>query len=464
MLDKAIAIAIMLFILSMISERLVTWLKLHFGKKGNSLWLFSGDNEDLVTKSLDKNQEKVRETKILGLNIVIGILISLLSHADLFSIVNDETPYNSLGWDKVALETIGDFLQLVLGCILSGFFISLGSKFWHDMLDMLLYAKNLKQKLADPNTYEATSADQLTEYLSFSESDLVRLAIAQNEQVLKTKFKNIEFLNDSISILNGERRDVLGIYLTDNNTNGFPDKVPVKLPSGKPYFIQTEIIPSVGIARAIGGMDGSVSNSNLVGFAGSGCCIVSDSNQKNYLLTNCHVMTDGFLQNPLDNTGNPDVHYANSKIGTWQYGCMTTIGDYAMAEIEDVDSFITNNQPELFNNKTREILKDDWLKSVVTVRGNISGTNSNAFIIETIQNQLRIKYKEGSTLTVSKAILIGDKPDKINCRPVSDFGDSGGAVYDNNMNLIGIITAKSDSYTYAIPVSEFIKIHNLQIK
>ena len=88
MLDKAIAIAIMLFILSMISERLVTWIKLYFGQLGKALWLFSDESEDLTIASANQLDEKKKERKILGLNIVVGILIAFLSHADLFSIFN----------------------------------------------------------------------------------------------------------------------------------------------------------------------------------------------------------------------------------------------------------------------------------------------------------------------------------------------------------------------------------------
>jgi len=467
MLEKGVSIAIMLFLLSMISERFITWMKIYFGKRGRSLPGFSEKNEDLRSKPKTKEEAKVRELKTLGLNIVLSILIAIIAHASLFDILKAKTPYDALGWSKENMSGIKNFwdvLLMILGGILTGLFISLGSKFWHDLLDLLLYTKSLKEKMCREETYEVKTVDELTEFLSFSEADLVRLAIAQNEQALKAKFSNIEFLNDSIAVVDGERRDVLGIYLSDSNTNGLPDKIPVKLPSGKLYFVNTEIIVEVGAATVTSGMDGTVANADLFGFTGSACCIVSTTDKKDYLLTNCHVLTDGHLRNPLFKPGDHDVLYDDTKIGTWHFGCMNATGDFALAEIEDIDSFISKHSPEKFNKSPREIVKDDWLKLQVTVRGNKCGSVTDAFIIEVVQNQLKVKYKNGESITFNKAILIGNKPDKLKSKPVTNPGDSGGAVFDDKMNLIGIITAKGNNYTYAIPVTEFFATNNLELK
>ena len=465
MLDKAIAIAIMLFILSMISERLVTWIKLYFGQLGKALWLFSDESEDLTIASANQLDEKKKERKILGLNIVVGLLIAFLSHADLFSIFNSEPPYKSLGWDNVhfVLTWLGfaNLLQLLLGCILSGFFISLGSKFWHDMLDMLLYAKNLKGKLSDSQTYEATSTDQLTEYLSFSESDLVRLAIEQNSQVLKTKFPNIQYLNDSIAIIKGERKDILSIYIKDKNINGIPDKVPVKLPSGKTYNVGTEIVQNTGVAKVSGGMDGSVSNSTSQGYTGSACCVAKDQNGDQFMITNCHVLTAGDLNDPLDETGDDGVYYNNDIVGKWSLGIMDEKGDFALVLLNDADDFISNNNVERFENRFKDITKADFFSSV-TVRGNIS--HKVGYIVDVVSNQIGIQYNYGKTIVFDNAILLGSAPDKQTCGQVTDFGDSGGAVFNENNELVGIITGIIDGrFTLVLPVRDFANIHSLQI-
>ncbi len=468
LLDKAISIAIMLFILSMIAERFVTWMKLYFGKPGRSLPGFSQGNEDMRRKPATREEEKRIEVKVTGLNIVLSILIAIAANANLFRIMDAETPFQGMGWDDVHPEfSAQGFLNLfllLLGCTLTGLFISLGSKFWHDLLDLLLYTKNLKQKLSEPQTYEATSADQLTEYLQFTEADLVRLAISQHEAALRAKFENIEFMNDSIAVINGERRDVLGIFLVDHNEEGLPAKVPVILPSGKIYQVTTDIVAGVGSAHATGALTGKVANKELLGYAGSGCCLLSDETDgKTYLLTNCHVMTDGYRQNPLFNTSNPKVLYDKDVIGEWQFGTMSPSGDFALAEIRDVEAFISKHGIERFTKTPKALTKDDWQRTRVTARGNICEVNEDAWIIEVVRNQVRIMYNNGEYVLYNSVILVGDQPDKKKCRPVSDKGDSGGAVYDKDLNLVGIITGRGTNYSYVLPIDEFIRNRKLKI-
>lgn len=165
MLDKAITIAIMLFIMSMISERVVTWFKLYFGKPGKSLWRFSSATEDITIKKDDPVEEKRREQKILGLNIIISIFVAGISNANLFEIFNNDSPYTAIGWNNVGNISFGASAIAALGCIFTGFFISLGSKFWHDLLDMLFYAKNLKAIQSDPTTYKQNSIAGLDKYI-----------------------------------------------------------------------------------------------------------------------------------------------------------------------------------------------------------------------------------------------------------------------------------------------------------
>ncbi len=474
-LDKGIAIVIMLFILSLIAERFVTWVKLYFGKGNRSLIFFSALDEDLTIRKQDAAQEKLREQKITGLTIVLSILIAILAKADLFSILSSDPPYNGIGWKDFSLkgffaaypnrsEAVLKILVTFFGCVLTGFFISLGTKFWHDLLDLLLYSKNLKKKLSDPETYVVSNVDELTEFLQFTEPQLVRLAIEQNGPALRARFPNIEFLNDSIAVINGERRDVLGIYLQDANTSGIPEKVPVKLPSGRTYQVVTEVIADIGFARISGGMDGSVRNDDLSGYTGSGCCIVTDHDQQHFMLTNCHVLTGGYFRNPAYDTGEPLVRYEEKKIGNWHFGQMSSMGDFALVKINDIDEFINDYDPELFRSKLRVIEKEDWLKEKVIVRGNKCKTFEDAYVIEVVPMQVRVEYKDGTKLKLDEALLLGDRPDKEHCRPVTIEGDSGGAVYDEDKRLIAIIVSVGNKFTYAIPLAKFLRKNDLTIK
>ena len=144
-MDNLIQLIGVLFILSMICERISNFLKLKLSDTKNKLKVFGFRN--MKVREADEEMEKEREFRILKINILCGILTALLLKADLVGIVNNlSNPGKAIGWvgfkDKASLEYI---IQLIVGCSLTGLFISLGSKFWHDLLDTLLYFKNIKK-------------------------------------------------------------------------------------------------------------------------------------------------------------------------------------------------------------------------------------------------------------------------------------------------------------------------------
>ncbi len=464
LLDKGIAIIIMLFILSMISERFVNWIKLRFGRKGSSLLGFSLDEEDLTVKNPDPDAEKLREQKILGLNIVIGFLIAIAAHADLFLILRSDSPYTALGWPSFAGLSWDSLLKIpsvLLGCLLTGFFISLGSKFWHDLLDLLLYTKNMKQKLSEPETYEVDNVDQLDEYLKLTESDMVNMAIDQNEGFLKKKFPNIHFLNNSVTILNGKKTNVARIYTYTDDTTGIPAKIPVKLSGNKIYNVPVECVTGSSLGKAAMPLDGGMADDNSPGYVGSGCCLASRGNDM-FVVTSCHVMTQGALLDPLENTGNDDVQYNGAVIGQWTYGSMDNDCDIALVKLSDPDSFTSDVQAERFADKFRPIdLKKDYLQKV-NVRGNITPQGSG-YIIDVVSKKTGIEYSYGKILIFDTVILIGNQPNKDTCGPACELGDSGGVIYDSQNQLIGIIAGITARFSIVLPIDKKTKALNLNI-
>ena len=62
-----------------------------------------------------------------------------------------------------------EIIQKTLGFAITGLFLSLGSKFWHDLLDILFKFKNVKQRLNETSTYtDYDSADKLLALASTS--------------------------------------------------------------------------------------------------------------------------------------------------------------------------------------------------------------------------------------------------------------------------------------------------------
>lgn len=144
-MNDIIQLTAILFILSMICERMANFLKMKLSDTKTSLKALGFGN--MKVRETDEALEKNREYRILKLNSICGILTALALKADLIGISNHlADPQVAMGWDnlpdKISFQYI---IQLLIGCSLTGLFISLGSKFWHDLLDTLLYFKNIKK-------------------------------------------------------------------------------------------------------------------------------------------------------------------------------------------------------------------------------------------------------------------------------------------------------------------------------
>lgn len=61
-------------------------------------------------------------------------------------------------------------------------FISLDSKFWHDLLGILYFYKNAREKLNDGNIYTFDSADAVEEFVKLPYSKIYQNVVAQYPQ------------------------------------------------------------------------------------------------------------------------------------------------------------------------------------------------------------------------------------------------------------------------------------------
>lgn len=87
-------------------------------------------------------------------------------------------------------------LSIVLhtfGYIFTGLFLSLGSKFWHDLLDLLFKFKNTKQLLSQPETY--TNYDSADKIAALANTSLYEVA----EKLYETYRKDIADIDDIAS-------------------------------------------------------------------------------------------------------------------------------------------------------------------------------------------------------------------------------------------------------------------------
>jgi type IV secretory pathway VirB2 component (pilin) len=121
-----INLLVLLSALSLASERLANAMKL-------------GDT-DLREKKESPQGEKARERRIALRALAASVALAVFMKADFFEILSHlEAPWDTLGWVRPAEDqwTMSLFLQSFTGTIVTGISLAFGSKFWHDVLDLV---------------------------------------------------------------------------------------------------------------------------------------------------------------------------------------------------------------------------------------------------------------------------------------------------------------------------------------
>ena len=126
-----ISVSLTLFMLSLITEKIANFIKLNV--------------PSLAEKAGDEKGEKIRERKIQLLTGVIGIAVALTCNADFFVLITENS--------KIEPLTLLTF-KGVVGCIITGLFLSQGSKFFHDLMNTVLYYKNMRKAIYNKQEIE----------------------------------------------------------------------------------------------------------------------------------------------------------------------------------------------------------------------------------------------------------------------------------------------------------------------
>jgi hypothetical protein len=125
-LEPLINLLVLLSALSLAAERLANAMKL-------------GDT-DLREKKESSREEKARERCIALRALAASVALAVFMKADFFEILSHlDAPWDTLGWVRAAGDkwTVSLFLQSINGTIVTGISLAFGSKFWHDVLDLV---------------------------------------------------------------------------------------------------------------------------------------------------------------------------------------------------------------------------------------------------------------------------------------------------------------------------------------
>ena len=137
-----INLLVLLTVLSVVVERVTNTLKLR--------------RPAMRQASADEGAEKQREQEISQFSLLVSVGFALLVKANLFEVLSRlDAPWDTLGWARFdgtglvrasVLTDVPSALYAAGGCIITGVALGFGSKFWHDMLDIVFNAReSLKQ-------------------------------------------------------------------------------------------------------------------------------------------------------------------------------------------------------------------------------------------------------------------------------------------------------------------------------
>ena len=84
-----------------------------------------------------------RERRIANRVLAVSVLLALVVKADFFAIAARlDAPWETLGWTRAATASPARLLTTILGTIVTGLSLGFGSKFWHDLLDIVYGARD----------------------------------------------------------------------------------------------------------------------------------------------------------------------------------------------------------------------------------------------------------------------------------------------------------------------------------
>jgi|GEM_PF-7007276 len=473
-MEKIIPLVTVLFVLSMICERIAEFLK-HFlsGKKILGYYIVGNTSTKYPEGS---KEEQRRFYRILKINLVCGFITALLCHASLFTLLkNLDNP--AFGWPekKISIEfSLGYFIDhfpFLLGCFLTGAFISMGSKFWHDLLDILMAVKDAKNTVTRMN--QEDRFERLTEPEKFQ---LLDAAINENSDDWRNSFKGYRGVSIGNKYVGPENVSTNRLSLRFNveekvemnaDSKGIvPEfifyhgyKLPTDVVPAGTAEANVDTIPENEMPRPLGSSVArdSTGDTGTLGVKAE----VKINGQKKLCGVSCyHVLFP------------EELYKRNFEIFSGSDGNIS--GNTAIYSPGEKRSAVRNNIGSIEAGKFNPYVdiglfetKDSDLSAAVFGFGKIKDVYVPAL---SDQDSLKVKFfgrtsleQKGTLVSIkckqdilyfgqTARPLVHELKNLIQIRIKSGKGDSGAAVLTTDNKLIGILAASDAQFAYVIPV------------
>lgn len=494
LLDTLIAIAIILLILSLINEAITKLIRKYiphlntisrFLAKllGKAISVISTQPKakeaydsaiTSIVRSIkeynsaigDKpDSEQKQDKEVLILSVGVGVVVAFLTNSDLYTLFEYINQKNSADFSnhlfKPVISNEIDWWKL-LSIVLTGCFLSLGSKFFHDLLETLLEIKNLRRKLNTRETYEIETIQEFDEYIKLTEGELVRKAIKENREFIMSR-PNVLAVGIGVTMRNGQEVRCAVVHLGDANREKIPNDFNATLSSGREIKVPVVIVPNVempDVELAPGDALANDKSYRIKKYKGTlGCVLKEIAGNDRFLLTCSHVLNAGSSQNlhGLVQNGDKILHITNAAlkaIGHWHYGLRNTQFDIALVAL-NAYTFADNQIAGGRLNAVRQVTDNDVkTHTAVFLHGAVSRMQEG--IIERIECSAKIKYKDG--VVELKNLISASRKDAVgNWQAISKKGDSGAVIYDKDRNVLGMIVAGNSQFSYAIPMDTILE-------
>jgi hypothetical protein len=327
------------------------------------------------------------------------------------------------------------------------------NQYWVGVIAFVFGAK-ATQSFFESRMAVATEAKKVgMAAVEFSDEELSRLCIVQNEQFLKVKFPNILSVSDSVKVSNGIETHVIVLYVEDNNTAGMPNNLGVKLPDGTTKTLPTEIITDLDGGKIHFDQQSQLSTDSAMG---SICCLVTHKDSHNPMaVTAGHVYSEGNYKSRGGMLAKDEVKkftLNSGGTGEWIFQLINSRNDLGVIRIDDN----TQPSPTLISFKGKGCLtvtNAELKKKVKVVSSKSANQTRDAYILD-YKVAFPVPYDKGRE-TINNLIFIGDKPERADSQSVSVPGDSGGLVYDEvSGKLVGLILGGNSKFTWVLPIEK----------
>lgn len=424
-------------------------------------------------KNIKKGSIGVKKTskdkEITLLSFTIGFIIALLFKSDLFDFFNTSlsniTPLNFKAifeeWNLFNPSYDPSFNKFI-GIVATGFFLSFGSKFFHELLDLLFQIRSLRKKKNFEGTYNVESIKELDEILKINHEDIVEI-VFERERDNIFKVPGVNGYSISNFIWNNKRERGIKILSTKPSLVRL-EQFQYKMPGKTNYQIPVKVIKA-NIAEACSTVSPSskISNKNMDNY-GTLCIPVVDDENNIYFLSCFHVVKHEYHSwKQFRTNGYEEIELNKGEIiGKISDVRFNNLMDAAL--IKKTDNIKKSEIRTMIGDTNikgvKDITNNDVNNIVIKMKGATTTSEKEGYIVGRKSKQ-KIKY--GGRESVQEITNLIELTDASFGKPLVSKGDSGALIYDTKGNAIAMVVATDDIQSYAIPINTILNEFNVKI-